>query len=90
MDLIAYDKIATLVIFLAALGAVWFAVLRHKGALGAKLHSGKRLRLTETTALGPADRAMILSVDGQEFLLVRIKGASPILHPLTSAPQVAS
>lgn len=91
MDLIPFDKIAVLALFMAALGAIWLLVMRHKGALGAHLHNGKRLRLTETTALGPADRAMILAVDGQEFLLVRVKGAPPILHPLAAAaPQVAS
>lgn len=82
MDLIPYDKIATLVVFLGALGLLWLAVLRHKGGLAAQLGRGRRLRVTETTALGASDRAMILTVDSREFLLVRIKGAGLALHPL--------
>jgi hypothetical protein len=84
MDLFPFDKIATLVIFLGALGLLWLLVQRHKGGLSSQLARGKRMRLTETTALGPTDRAMILTVDRQEFLILKIKGAGIALHPLTA------
>jgi len=87
MDVLRPDQIIALVGFLGALGVLWLLVQRHKGGLSSRLNRGKRLRLTEAAALGPADRAMILSVDGQDFLLVRLRGASPILHPLGATPQ---
>jgi flagellar protein FliO/FliZ len=82
MDLIPYDKIATLVVFLGALGLLWVMVQRHRGGLVGQLHKGRRLRLTESTAIGPADRAMILTVDGRDFLVVQIKGSGLVLQPL--------
>jgi len=86
MELIPYDKIATLVVFLGALGLLWLAVLRHKGGLAAQISRGRRLRLRETAALGASDRAMILTVDNRDFLLVKIKGAGLALHPLDLPP----
>lgn len=86
MDVLRPDQIISLVVFMGALGALWLAVQRHKGGLSGRLHRGKRLRLSESAALGGVDRAMIVSVDAQDFLLVRMKGAAPILHPLGPTP----
>jgi flagellar protein FliO/FliZ len=87
MDLIPFDKIVTLTAFLGGLGVVWLLVLRHRGGLRAHLHRGRRLRLSEAAALGPQGRAMILNVDGREFLVVQIKGSGLILQPLPDQPQ---
>lgn len=86
MEVLRPDQIIALVAFMAALGLLWALVQRHKGGLAGRLHRGRRLRLTETAALGTADRAMILCVDGQDFLVLRLKGAAPLLHPLGPTP----
>jgi len=82
MDLLRPDQIIILTAFLAGLGVLWALVLRHRDRLTARIGRGRRLQVVETAALGPSDRAMILSVDGQDFLLLRLKGAAPVLRPL--------
>ena len=82
MDLLRPDQIFILTAFLAALGGLWLLVQRHRDGLSARIGRGRRLRVVETAALGPSDRAMILSVDGQDFLLLRMRGAAPLLHPI--------
>lgn len=89
MELFPFDKIARLVIFLGTLFLLWLVVQRHKGGLSQQLARGKRMRLAETTALGPTDRAMILRVDQQEFLILKIKGAGISLHPLSGPSATA-
>lgn len=82
------DQFLILIGFLGGLGALWWAVLRNRAGLTTRLTRDKRLRMVEATALGPADRAMILAVDGREFLVLRVKGAAPILHLLDTSPAV--
>lgn len=86
MDVLRPDQIIALVAFMAVLGLLWAMVHRHKGGLAGHLHRGRRLRLTESTALGGVDRAMILRVDGQDFLVLRLKGSAPLVHPLGPTP----
>jgi flagellar protein FliO/FliZ len=87
MDLLRPDQILTLTLFMAALGAAWWWVHRNRAALEGRLGNKRRISVLESTALGPQDRAMILRVDGQEFMLLRLKGVPPLLQPLVSAPQ---
>jgi flagellar protein FliO/FliZ len=82
MELLRPDQIIPLAVFLTALGAVWIYVLRNRERLSARMGRGRRLRVVETAALGPADRAMILCLDDQEFLIVKLKGSAPVLRPL--------
>jgi flagellar protein FliO/FliZ len=86
MDLLRPDQIITLAAFLAALGALWVYVHRNRDGLNARMGRGRRLKVVESAALGPSDRAIILSVDDRDFLLVKLKGAAPLLHPLADAP----
>lgn len=88
MDLLRPDQIIILTAFLAGLGGLWLMVQRHRDGLSARMGRGRRLRVIETAALGPSDRAMILSVDGQDFLLLRMRGAPPVLHPIAPAATV--
>lgn len=83
MDLIPYDKTLILIAFLAALCLLWLGVVRYKGGIVATLGQGRRLRVTETASLGASDRALILTVDDREFLLLKVKGAGLVLHPLS-------
>ena len=88
MDLLRPDQIIILTAFLAGLGGLWLMVQRHRDGLSARMGRGRRLRVIETAALGPSDRAMILSVDGHDFLLLRMRGAAPVLHPIAPAATV--
>jgi flagellar protein FliO/FliZ len=82
MDLFRPDQILILLCFLGALGAVWVYVHRNRGALSDRMARGRRLRVAEAAPIGPGDRAMILSVDGRDYLLIRLKGAAPVLQAL--------
>lgn len=84
-DVIQANQVLTLIGFLGALGALWWAVQRNRAGLTVRLTRDRRLRLVEAAALGPTDRAMILAVDEQEFLVLRLKGAAPVLQPLGPA-----
>lgn len=83
--LVRPEQILTLVLFMAVLGLGWLLVRFNRGGLSRRLTQGRRLRLAEVTALSPTDRAMILEADGRAFLLVRCKGAAPILRALGPA-----
>jgi flagellar protein FliO/FliZ len=82
MDLIRLDQFVTLAIFMAALGVLWWLVHRNKAGLAGRLTAQKRLRVIEAAALGTRDRAMIVAVDGREFLVITARGTAPQLHPL--------
>jgi flagellar protein FliO/FliZ len=82
MDLITLNQIVTLALFMGALGALWWLVQRNKAGLSGRLAAQRRLRVVEATALGPRDRALILAVDGREFLVITARGTAPQLHPL--------
>lgn len=75
-------QIMVLVLFMAVLALGWLVVKLNQGGLSRRLHQGKRLKLAEVAALSPTDRALILEVDGRSFLLIRCKGAAPLLHDL--------
>ena len=91
MDLIPYDKIVTLALFMGALGVIWLLVQRHRGRLSAPLHQGRRLRAGAATSLGPAGRALILQVDGRDYLVVQVKGSGLAVQPLPhSGPEDAA
>lgn len=85
MDVIRPEQFVTLALFLAVLGLGWALVRLNAGGLSRKLAAGRRLRLAEVAALSPTDRAMIVEADGQAFLLIRCKGAAPLLQPLGAA-----
>lgn len=86
MDVVSVQQILTVALFLALLvgAAVALRLMRGHGPLPAQ---GRRLRRGEELALSPAERVTILQVDGAEFLLLRQRGAAPVILPLpASAP----
>lgn len=85
MEVIRPGQITVLILFMAVLGLGWLWVRINKGGLTRRLNEGKRLRLAEVTALSPTDRAMIVEADGRSFLLIRCKGAAPLLRDLGPA-----
>ncbi|WP_412563341.1 flagellar assembly protein FliO [Thalassobius sp. MITS945101] len=88
MDLVDLNQLLTVGGFLAALLAVRFVVQANKGKLKTRINHDRRMSLGEVTALGPDARAMLLTIDDQEFLVVTAKRQAPVVTPL--APKAAS
>lgn len=86
MDVVSFQQILTVVLFLALLAgaAVMLRLMRGSGAMPGP---GRRLQRGAELALSPSERVTILQVDGAEFLLLRQRGAAPVILPL---PPVAS
>ncbi len=84
MTVIRPDQILIVVLFLGLLGLAWGYVRLNRGALSGRIKQGKRIVVQEVTALSPMDRAMILAVDGREFLVLKSKGSAPVV---TTLPQ---
>lgn len=85
MDVIRPDQILTLLLFMAVLGLGWLVVKMNRGGLSRRIAGDRRMRLVEVAALSPVDRALILSVDGRDFLILRCKGEAPLMQPLPPA-----
>lgn len=77
----------TLFGFLAGLGLLWAYVQRNKSGLARRMGTDRRIQVTEVAALSPTDRAMILTVDTREFLVLRAKGSAPVVTELTRGAQ---
>lgn len=80
MGILSLQQILTVAGFLGILGLAWLAA-RHLRP-GALPGTGRRMRVTEVLALSPTDRALILQVDGADYLVLRQRGASPVVTPL--------
>ena len=82
MDVVRPEQFLIVALFLAVLGAVWLLVRLNKGPLRSRLSNGRRMEVAEVLPLGGADRAVLLRVDGRDFLLVNAKGATPLLREM--------
>ncbi|WP_323785399.1 flagellar assembly protein FliO [Thalassovita sp.] len=85
-DILQIDQLLTVGGFLAALVAVLMLVQANRSKLSGRIAKGRRMQLAEVTALGPDARAMLLSVDGSEFLVVTTKRQPPVITALTPEP----
>lgn len=86
MEFIPAQQSLTVVAFLGVLIAVWYWISANRGVLGQKLASGQRMRVTQVTAISPQDRAILLTVDNREFLVITNRKAAPVVTPLGDAP----
>lgn len=84
------DQIVVLSVFLLVLAVVWVLALRHRGTLRERLGGNRRLRILEVSQIGPSDRALLLSADGREFLVLRMRGTAPVVVPLEPRPAPAA
>ena len=85
MAVIRPDQIAIVLVFLTALGVLWFVVQRNRAVFARHLSGTSRLRLADALQIGPGDRALILTVDRTEYLVLRVQGAAPVVVPLQPA-----
>ena len=79
-------QIITLTLFLGLLCVALFVVKRYQPQLRAHLATGKRILVHETTHLGGQDRALLISVDQSEYLVVigKRSGASVTALPVST------
>ena len=71
------------VLFIVALIAIQIYILKNKNTIKGKWAVNNRIKLTESTRLGPTDRLQIIKVDQFEFLYFFTKGNQPVVVPLT-------
>lgn len=83
MEVVRFDQLLILFLFMALLGLMWWYVQRNRKDLSQKWNRGRRLQLVESLHLGGQARAMLLTVDAREFLLVQGKSGAPALHLLS-------
>ncbi|MDX1779698.1 MAG: flagellar assembly protein FliO [Thalassovita sp.] len=81
-DVLQIDQILKVGGFLAVLVAVLVLVQSNRSKLSGRMAKGRRMQLSEVTALGPDARAMLLSVDGADFLVVTAKRQPPVITEL--------
>lgn len=81
------SQIIVLSIFLAVLIFALVLVKRFQPQLRAQLRAGKRITISESTSLGGQDRALLVAVDAQEFLVVLSKKAGTSVTPLVGSAQ---
>ena len=86
MSVISSTQIMTMFLFMGLLGLLWLTVRLNRNGLTKKFGVGRRITVSEVTAIGPQDRAMILTVDRREYLVLRLRGAPPVITELAPAP----
>ena len=79
---ISASQITTAVLFLTILIALQFYIFKNKNRLKEKWASNKRIRLSDSTRLGPTERVQIIKVDNTEFLYFFSKGCQPVIIPM--------
>lgn len=80
---ISASQIFTAVLFLTALFAAQIYIFKNKNTLKEKWSANKRIHLSDSTRLGPAEKLQIIRVDNVEFLYFFSKGNQPVIIPMT-------
>ena len=65
--------------FLLALLLGFYYLKKNKHIITNKIHSKKRMRVSEITLLGQGDRALILSLDNKDYLFISGKNSGSLL-----------
>lgn len=86
-SIVAPSQYITVALFLAVMFAVLYFVRRYQKPLSAKLSAHTRIKVTSATAIGPQARAVILDVDGAEYLTILTKNGTAQLSPLPAKAQ---
>lgn len=82
MDIVSPQQVLTVALFLGVLGVFWLAVRLKKGPIRQTLTKGRRIRVSEVASLGGDDRAILMEVDGQDFLVVSTRKSAPAITAL--------
>ncbi|MFY0682420.1 MAG: flagellar biosynthetic protein FliO [Thalassovita sp.] len=86
MDILQTDQLVTVGVFLAVLIAALYWVQGNRAALTGRIAKGRRMSVAEVTALGADARAMLLNIDGRDYLVVSAKKQAPVITALPPAP----
>ena len=87
---ISVSQILTAILFIAALIAVQIYITKNKNTLKGKWTSNQRIRLTDSTRLGPTEKVQIIQVDEAEFLYFFSKGNQPVIVPINTKEKISS
>ena len=87
---ISVSQILTAILFIAALIAVQIYISKNKNTLKGKWASNQRIRLTDSTRLGPTEKVQIIQVDESEFLYFFSKGNQPVIVPINTKEKLSS
>ena len=79
MDIIRPDQYVIIILFLGILGILWLWVRMNKAGLNTRINQGKRIKISEVSAITPLDRVMIIKVDEKEYLIFKSKGLTPVI-----------
>jgi len=85
---ISVSQILTAILFIAALIAVQIYITKNKNTLKGKWASNQRIRLTDSTRLGPTEKVQIIQVDEAEFLYFFSKGNQPVIVPINTKEKI--
>ena len=80
-DTFSITQLVTIAVFLSVLIGIMVLVRRYKEPLAKQLGGQRRIKLMEDTPIGANERAKLVQVDGQTFLIVSAKNQSPVVVP---------
>lgn len=80
-DTFSITQLITIAIFLSALIGMMIVVRRYKEPLSKQLGGKKRIKLIEDTPIGTNERAKLVQVDDQTFLIISAKNQPSSIVP---------
>jgi flagellar biogenesis protein FliO len=80
-DTFSITQLIIITAFLSVLIGVMFVVRRYKEPLSKQLGGQRRIKLMEDTSIGANERAKLIEVDGQVFLIISAKNQPPSVMP---------
>ncbi|MDG2473938.1 MAG: hypothetical protein P8M50_01505 [Paracoccaceae bacterium] len=87
---ISTSQVLTAVLFIVVLIAVQIYIKKNKYTLKAKWASNQRIRLIDSTRLGPTEKVQIIKVDDCEYLYFFNKGNQPVIVPMIADKVISS
>ena len=84
-QIVELQQIVITVAFLSFLIGLLVFLRMKGGSIKANLQKGQRIKVIEETAISPAERLRLITIDGLEFVMLSGKGIQPAFMPLSSA-----
>ena len=88
-QIVGVQQIVITVVFLSCLIGLLIFLRMKGGSIRANLEKGQRIRVVEETAISPAERLRLITIDGREFVMLSGKGIQPSILPLSTAASQA-
>ena len=84
-DTFSITQLIIITAFLSVLIGLMFVVRRYKEPLSKQFGGQRRIKLMEDTSIGANERAKLIEVDGQVFLIISAKNQPPSVMPFDQA-----